>query len=223
MTDQLPPTALAQELADGLRSVLGPDLLAVYLHGSVVAGDFVPGVSDIDLLVVVERDLDDSITERLRSFHARAVARHPDWHDRLELVYVGWISDFYLVRESGVTVFGPPPPDTIPPISWTEFVAEIRRNADEVAARDLRDATPASRAYCVLTMCRALATIHEEQPCSKEKAATLVRTWMPEWAWLIDEAEGCRLARGRSGLASDRMVEKAAAFIALLAGSIDIG
>jgi hypothetical protein len=43
---------------------------------------------------------------------------------------------------------------------------------------------------------------------------------MPEWAWLIDEAERCRLSRGRSGLADDRVTEAAASFVALVGDAI---
>jgi len=249
MSDQLLDT-FAEGLTAGLRSALGSDLVAVYLYGSTVVGGFVADVSDIDLLVVTQRDLDAALAERLEAFHSEFVECHPDWDDRLELVYVGldtlanfraggslavispgepfhlrdgvelWISNFYLVRETGVTLFGPPPADTIPPVSWTDFLTEIRRYADEVRSRNLRCATPAGRAYCVLTMCRALATIRNDRPCSKQEGAALVRSWMPEWAWLIDEAECCRLSRGRWGLTDDRVTEAAESFVALVGDAI---
>ena len=249
MSNQLPDT-LAEELTGGLRFALGSDLVAVYLYGSAVVGGFVTDVSDIDLLVVTQRDLDAAVAERLEAFHSEFVGRHPDWDDRLELVYVGqdtlahfraggglgvispgepfhlrdgvdlWTSNFYLVRETGVTLFGPPPATTIPPVSWTDFLTEIRRYAEEVRSRNLRNATPGNRAYCVLTMCRALATIRNDRPCSKQEGAALVRSWMPKWAWLIDEAERCRLSRGRLDLADDRVTEAAASFVALVGDAI---
>ena len=249
MSDQL-ALAFAQELASGLQSALGPDLVAAYLQGSAVAGGFVPGTSDIDLLVVVERDLDEVTAAALRTFHGSVVQRHAEWENRLELVYVGrgtlsdfraggllgvispgepfhvrrgvelWIGNFYLVRETGVTVFGPPPADTIPPVSWAEFLTEIRRYADEVRSRDLRNATPGDRAYCVLTMCRALATVRDDRTYAKEEGAALVRSWMPEWAWLIDEASSCRLARGHAGFADERAIEAAVTFVALVGDAI---
>jgi len=249
MSNQLPDT-LAEELTGGLRFALGSDLVAVYLYGSAVVGGFVTDVSDIDLLVVTQRDLDAAVAERLEAFHSEFVGRHPDWDDRLELVYVGqdtlahfraggglgvispgepfhlrdgvelWIGNFYLVRETGRTLVGPPPADTIPSVSWTDFLTDIRRYADEVRSRNLRNATPGNRAYCVLTMCRALATIRNDRPCSKQEGAALVRSWMPKWAWLIDEAERCRLSRGRLDLADDRVTEAAASFVALVGDAI---
>ncbi len=245
------PSAFAEELALGLQDVLGSDLIAVYLYGSAVVGGFVADVSDIDLLVVTRHDLDAAIAGRLDTFHSAVEARHRDWTDRLELVYVGretlanfraggrlgvispgepfhlrdgvelWTGNFYLVRETGETLLGPPPADTIPSVSWAEFLAETRRYADEVRSRDLRSATPGDRAYSVLTMCRALATIRNDRPCSKQEGADLVRSWMPQWGWLIDEAEDCRLSRGRSGLADEATIEAAASVIALLGDEID--
>lgn len=44
--------ATAQELAACFSKILKQRLVGVYLHGSLALGDFVPGVSDIDLLVV---------------------------------------------------------------------------------------------------------------------------------------------------------------------------
>ncbi len=244
------PLTFAGDLVSGLRSTLGTDLVAAYLYGSAVAGGFVPGISDIDLLVVVERDLDEATAAALRTFHGSVLQRHAEWEDRLELVYVGrgtlsdfraggllgvissgepfhlrrgvelWIGNFYLVRETGVTVFGPPPADTIPPVSWADFLTEIRRYADEVRSRDLRNATPGERAYCVLTMCRALATVRDDRTYSKEAGAALVRSWMPEWAWLIDGASTCRLARGHAGFADERAIEAAVTFVSLVGDAI---
>jgi predicted nucleotidyltransferase len=45
-------SVFVEELANGLRSALGADLVAAYLYGSAVAGGFDVDVSDIDILVV---------------------------------------------------------------------------------------------------------------------------------------------------------------------------
>jgi len=49
--------ALIARLLDGQKEALGIDLLGSYLFGSVVAGDFDPGVSDVDTVAVVQADL----------------------------------------------------------------------------------------------------------------------------------------------------------------------
>ncbi len=40
-----------------------------------------------------------------------------------------WLSDWYLVRERGVTLFGPPPQEIIEPISKEEFMQTIKAHA----------------------------------------------------------------------------------------------
>jgi predicted nucleotidyltransferase len=50
-------TAFAEQLANRCANALGDQVVAVILHGSLTLGDFMPGRSDIDLLVVVERPL----------------------------------------------------------------------------------------------------------------------------------------------------------------------
>lgn len=234
----------------GLASALGSDLVAVYLYGSAVAGGFDANVSDIDLLAVTARDLDAADVARIETFHALMVERHSDWNDRLEFVYVGqgtlarfreggnlgvispgepfhlrdgvelWLGNFYLVRETGITLVGPEPAMTIPAISWSEFIEAIRSYAYEVRSRSLRDATPGARAYNVLTMCRALSTIRSNRPCSKQQGAAWARSQMPEWAWLIDAAERCRLSRGRTGFADDETLHAAERLIERLGNEI---
>ncbi|MEV6305430.1 nucleotidyltransferase domain-containing protein [Actinoplanes sp. NPDC051861] len=49
----------AERLADRIAGVLGARTRAVILHGSLAAGGFRPGSSDIDLLVVVDGGIDD--------------------------------------------------------------------------------------------------------------------------------------------------------------------
>jgi hypothetical protein len=105
---------------------------------------------------------------------------------------------------------------TVPEISWSEFLAATTRYAAEVRGRGLRDATPGARAYGVLTMCRALRTLQAGRPCSKQEGAEWIRGRMPEWAWLIDAAEKCRLSRGRAGFADEQTIGAAETLIAQL-------
>ncbi len=44
-----------------LREVFGDNLLSVMLYGSYVSGDFVPGVSDVNVLVILQNSDTDSI------------------------------------------------------------------------------------------------------------------------------------------------------------------
>jgi hypothetical protein len=243
--------SFAQELAAGLGSALGAGLVALYLYGSSVTGGFDVGVSDLDLLAVTARDISDTDLATVSAFHRAIVELHPEWDDRLEIVYVGratlawfrsggllgvispgepfhvrdgveqWLQNFYLVRETGATLFGPCPGDLLPNVSWAEFIAATKRYAGEVRGRSLRDATPGARAYAVLTMSRALCTIRSARPCSKQEGADWARSRMPEWGSLLDEAEQCRLSRGRAGFTEEATLTAAEAFIRLLGDEIE--
>ena len=51
--------ALLGQLLDGIRNALGERLLGLYLYGSLVAGDFTPGTSDVDLLAATATIIDE--------------------------------------------------------------------------------------------------------------------------------------------------------------------
>ena len=51
--------ALLEEFIRQNKDILGDNLTGIYLHGSAVMGCFRAGVSDIDLIVVIEKDISD--------------------------------------------------------------------------------------------------------------------------------------------------------------------
>ncbi|MEU9508716.1 aminoglycoside adenylyltransferase domain-containing protein [Micromonospora sp. NPDC048170] len=55
----------ARHLAWACADIVGPSVRSVILHGSLAAGDFHPGRSDIDLLVVAEGALSDAQADAL--------------------------------------------------------------------------------------------------------------------------------------------------------------
>ena len=78
-------------IADALGaidSVLGKKLVGLYLHGSCITGDFDENVSDIDLVAVLDDDLTADQLEALASLHDGIARRNPEWHDRVEVVYI---------------------------------------------------------------------------------------------------------------------------------------
>ncbi len=79
---------LLAELLDRIRAILGGEVLAVYLYGSLVAGDFDPDVSDIDLLVVTSAELDGRSSDGLKAMHEDFARQHAGWRDRIEVAYV---------------------------------------------------------------------------------------------------------------------------------------
>ena len=63
--------AVLAKLLAGVRGTLGPELVGVYLDGSLATGDFVEHSSDIDVLVVTEDALSDEVVAALGTMHAR--------------------------------------------------------------------------------------------------------------------------------------------------------
>jgi predicted nucleotidyltransferase len=134
---------------------------------------------------------------------------------------VEWLQNWYLIRETGVVLYGPPAASLVPPISMAEFVAAAARYADQIAHQSLKGATPGARAYAVVTISRALRTVETQAHVSKHEGAAWAREQMPEWAWLMDEALRCRISKGTIGLDSERSRAGAEEFIATVAARIE--
>ncbi len=209
---------LLARLTRDIRGVLEDNLIGLYLHGSLVTGDFDGGRSDIDLLAVVGADVDEGGLERLRIMHARLVEDHPAWDDRIEVEYVSpaALSTFrtqprrmarispgeplhlleasrhYLLNwylaRRGVALFGPPPQEVIPEISQQEFVAGVLEHAAAWKAWVADMRHPGGQAYAVLTLCRALYTRLYGAQASKRRAALSVKPLLPRWSALIEWA-----------------------------------
>jgi predicted nucleotidyltransferase len=80
--------ALLNHLLDQIRQVLGEKLVALYLYGSLVTGDFDREISDIDLLAATASDIEAQEFERLQQMHYDVVAKSPEWDGRLEIAYL---------------------------------------------------------------------------------------------------------------------------------------
>lgn len=226
-------------LAD-LRAALGDRLVALYLYGSVVSGGFDPGISDVDLVAVVEGRVEELDLAALDAVHRRVIERDARWADRLEIVYaarqtlaelrpddelavispgeafhltgpaVDWLGNWYLVRQAGVTLTGPPAADLIAPISRARFLQAVERYLVYLRGVD-------SPGYEVLSACRAICTLNTGKACSKQEGASWARARMPEWEWLIDAALAHRLSRGKTGFSGERDRSAARAFVDLMA------
>lgn len=161
----------------------------------------------------------------LRSFRASS--------DRLAVISPGepfhirddrpvlWLQNWYLARESGVTLIGPTASEVVPEIGWREFVEATARYAAEVTGKLDRSLSPGEIAYAVLTTCRALTTVRTDRPVSKQEAAAWAAERMPESAWLIDAALRCRAAGGAAGF--DDPATRAAARTLIRRVAADIG
>ena len=91
MNDVTPyPTinAMLTEWAEGLKRLLGKEIVGLYLSGSLAYGDFVPERSDIDLQAVVRTHLTENELRLVEQLHRQIEGRCPQWADRIECSYV---------------------------------------------------------------------------------------------------------------------------------------
>lgn len=99
-----------------------------------------------------------------------------------------WLINWYMVREVGVTLFGPPPQTLIPEISQSEFVEAVREQAGEWREWVYKMRTPGAQSYAVLTLCRALYTYTHGKQASKRQAALWAKSYLPQGAPLIQQS-----------------------------------
>src|SRR5207253_4221164 len=80
-------SALLQDLAAHLPVILGRNLVGLYLYGSLTQRAFNHKSSDIDCIVVTERDLSDAQFRNLGAWLARAAESNP-WTTRLQISFL---------------------------------------------------------------------------------------------------------------------------------------
>jgi predicted nucleotidyltransferase len=80
--------SVLQELLSGARALLGPRFVGMYLDGSLAIGDFDPGSSDLDFVVVTDDELPPQTFVALRTMHERLAAGASKWANELEGSYI---------------------------------------------------------------------------------------------------------------------------------------
>ncbi len=105
-----------------------------------------------------------------------------------------WLMNWYVVREKGMALYGPPAGALIGPITWEEYAGCIRDYAVDWGDR-LRDVrNRKGQAYAILTMCRALHVLRTGEQASKRRAALWAQEELPPWSGLIQSALAWREA-----------------------------
>lgn len=135
-----------QTLVDSIQSILGDNMIGIYLQGSFAVGDF-DVHSDVDFIVVLEEELTGSDVDALQQMQEHIYGMDIPWAQHLEGSYFPqdvlrdytragsnvWYFDHgsivpeqsnhcntivvrWTVREFGVTLAGPPPDTLIDPI-----------------------------------------------------------------------------------------------------------
>jgi predicted nucleotidyltransferase len=204
---------LSSWLSDA-QQVLNAELLGMYLYGSLVAGDFVEDVSDIDLLVVTQHDVGSEGYAALQTLHASFSTRYPAFLRRIDITYMsqGALSNMKSGPSPALTMSDGgsleqttsaqhwlidwykvqedsvtlygPPPSEVIPHINS---AEMKEYARQFMATKL-PAENHSPAYAVLTACRGLFTLRRGELASKSAGAKWAAETYPQWASLIHEA-----------------------------------
>jgi hypothetical protein len=99
-----------------------------------------------------------------------------------------WLMNWWMVREKGLTIYGPDPKTIIEPISKEEFIESVKDHVENwnewVKTMQRRSA----QAYAILTMCRAYYAYKFGDQVSKKQAAQVVQNEFPEYSELIQNA-----------------------------------
>lgn len=79
---------IIREIQILIKNTLGPELLGLYLFGSLVGGDFDPATSDIDLLAITGSIVSKTQLSQLADMHAKFAKQYPEWKNHVEVAYV---------------------------------------------------------------------------------------------------------------------------------------
>ncbi|MCC6802469.1 MAG: DUF4111 domain-containing protein [Anaerolineae bacterium] len=140
--------------------------------------------------------------------HDPANVMHPtigiDWDFGVRAHGSNWIVERWIVRERGVTVWGPPPATLIDPVAPDELKAAVCESLKfwqdtlaDPAWLEPRD----YQAFAVLTMCRALYTLNRGEVATKPDAARwALENLDPAWHPQIERALVWRHQHARDDL-----------------------
>ena len=142
MDERLSVAPVVPHFAAAIREVAA--VTAFYAGGSIGSGDYRPGISDLDLVAVIAAPLTRARRDRLRSLHrtlgvaklhcayvslpdiSDVSRKHVNWaHERMFRRPLSGISRAEL-HQFGVTVYGPPPAELVPPIGREELATAAR-------------------------------------------------------------------------------------------------
>ena len=123
-------------------------------------------------------------------------ACHPtigvDWPFQMGVHKRNWIIERSIVREYGVVVWGPLPQTLIDPVPFQELqraVCEHLQNFWQSQLDEPEWLRPRDyQAFAVLTLCRALYTLHHGTISSKPQAAIWSQKMYPQWKPIIERA-----------------------------------
>jgi hypothetical protein len=137
------------KFTEAVVELAGP--VAVWAHGSLGAGDFQPGRSDLDLIVILDAPLDEEAKARLEKFHEQLHREEPAAEklhcsymaanelDDFEVVHFTWAHASVYPRtvtpvtrcelhRFGRVYYGPSPAEVLPAVSDAELAGFVRES-----------------------------------------------------------------------------------------------
>jgi predicted nucleotidyltransferase len=135
-----------QTLLENVQAVLGDYFTGMYLYGSLASGDFDPGRSDIDPLVVTSEELPENLISDLEVMHKRIYESGLEWAKKMSGAYIpldamraysptgpacplfnrdeflvarpdiDWVIHRHILYTSGIVITGPPLQGIIDPV-----------------------------------------------------------------------------------------------------------
>ena len=188
-----PTDLLLTRFLDGVRPAV--PLVALWAHGSLAAGDYQPGKSDLDLIAVVETDVTEEQRQRLEKMHEQLdlplvehlhcsyMPRHR--LDDFATDHVTWAhQELYERPVTPVTrrelhagaleLYGEPPAGLLPPVSDQELSEFIRTDLRDFWLAKTRGRKRWLQDVWVdlgmITVARAAVTLRDGRLISKREA-----------------------------------------------------
>jgi len=191
---------LCATFLEGVREIIGANLIAVYLHGAAAFPKARSDVGDIDLHVIVRKAITSPARRRIRGLHRDLAERYPRVGDDMDVWYITekdargrrpprhqlnpsatdrswalhrahWLAGRY------VLLHGAPPSEFCKPPSWPELerglLHELRFVENLVRKHQ-------AQAYCVLNLSRILYSLTSRNVVvSKPQAAQWALRHLP--------------------------------------------
>ncbi len=100
---------IANDVSDRINQTFGGNIVGVYLFGSLVLGDFDENFSDIDLMIVLKRDINKSEFEKIKDLQKYISEKYSRFGtDGIEMIFVSTETiKSYLVKETFLTAVAP--------------------------------------------------------------------------------------------------------------------
>ncbi|GAA1879522.1 hypothetical protein GCM10009814_06990 [Lapillicoccus jejuensis] len=218
-----PVRPVVDDLLDDLAATVPHLVTAVHLVGSAAHGDVHPGVSDLDLVVVLRAKPDPVAMRLLADVVGRATAAHPQWP--LDLTWTtterlrrppspNGVLVHHQLADHGLTVLGQPvvgtaavatDPDALRDFClaqiadrWTTWWDGAAVLLTRGGRESLRGAGPTAAVLGVVRLHHTLVTGEVLTPCAAAQWALQVAE--PEWTRLLEESLRARHTPDRPSL-----------------------